>query len=328
MQNRTLGNSLTVSAMGLGCMGLSEFYGPATPDDDALKLLHKALELGVNFYDTADAYGPHSNEKLIAKFLKAVSSQVKIASKFGIVRKPGEYARTINNHPDYVRTACEDSLQRLGVEHIDLYYVHRINAQQPIEDTMQALSALVSEGKIGHIGLCEVSAETLRKAHSVHPVTAVQTEYSLWTRDVEQTILPCCRELGIGFVPYSPLGRGYLTGTYSENTAFEPGDFRSSLPRFTPESIAANKAVVEVIETVAKAHDCTPAQIALAWLLSKGDDIVPIPGTKRMHYLEQNIASAEIVLSSADINMLDEQTASMKIMGERYTEEGMKGLNA
>lgn len=308
-------------------MGLSEFYGPATPDKEALTLLEKAWDLGVDFYDSADAYGPELNEKLLSKFINT-HNDVKIATKFGIVRKPGQYARTINNQPDYVRKACEASLKRLGVDYIDLYYVHRINPEQPIEDTMTALAGLVQEGKIGHIGLCEVSANTLRKAHAVHPVTAVQTEYSLWSREVEQTVLPCCRELGIGFVPYSPLGRGYLTGTYHQASDFEDGDFRASLPRFTKENIAANQAVVDVIQTVATANHCTPAQVCLAWLMAKGDDIVPIPGTKRIGYLEQNVASAEITLSNADIKLLDEQTAQLTIVGERYTEEGMKGLNA
>lgn len=308
-------------------MGISEFYGPATPDAEALNLLDKAWDLGIDFYDTSDAYGPHTNEILLSKFLKK-HNNVKLASKFGIVRKPGQYARTINNKPDYIREACEASLKRLGIDHIDLYYVHRINAEHPMEETMQALSELVKAGKIGHIGLCEVSAETLRKAHAVHPVAAVQTEYSLWTRDVEQNILPCCRELGIGFVPYSPLGRGYLTGTYNQNTEFEDGDFRASLPRFTQENIAANKAVVDVIEKVANANQCTAAQVSLAWLLAKGDDIVPIPGTKRINYLEQNVASANIQLSKDDIKQLDDQTAAINIIGERYTEEGMKGLNA
>ncbi len=328
MIKKTLGNSLAVSSMGLGCMGISEFYGPATPDDEALALFNKALELGIDFFDTADAYGPHTNEKLLAKLLKSNRQDIKLATKFGIVRKPGEYARTINNKPEYVREACEASLQRLGIDHIDLYYVHRVNAGQPIEDTMQALSDLVREGKIGHIGLCEVSADTLRKAHAVHPVTAVQTEYSLWTRDVEKDILPCCRELGIGFVAYSPLGRGYLTGTYNKETEFKEGDFRASLPRFTQENIAANKAVVDVIKKVASTNQCTSAQVALAWLLSKGNDIVPIPGTKRTNYLEQNCAASGLTLSSSDIEMLDKQTALIEIAGERYTAEGMKGLNA
>lgn len=328
MKRRTLGSSLTVSAMGLGCMGLSEFYGPKTPEKEALELLSRAYELGIDFFDTADAYGPHLNETLLSKFLDGKRGKIKLASKFGIVRKPGEYARTINNKPSYIRTACESSLQRLGTEHIDLYYIHRINLDHPIEEAMHALSELVSEGKIGHVGICEVSAETLRKAHSVHPVTAVQTEYSLWTRDVEETVLACCRELGIGFVPYSPLGRGYLTGTYNENTTFEEGDFRASLPRFTKNSIAANRSVVEIVKQVADSNNCTPAQVALAWLMSKGEDIVPIPGTKRLSYLEQNTAAAGITLPDSDLKKLDEHTSSIDIVGERYTEEGMKGLNA
>jgi len=327
MQTRTLGNSLSVSAMGLGCMGISEFYGPATPDDEALTLLNKAWDLGIDFFDTSDAYGPHTNEVLIAKFLKS-HKDVKIATKFGIVRKPGQYARTINNQPDYVREACEASLTRLGIDHIDLYYVHRINAEQPIEDTMHALSGLVKDGKIGHIGLCEVSASTLRKAHAVHPVAAVQTEYSLWTREVEQNVLPCCRELGIGFVPYSPLGRGYLTGTYNQQTDFEEGDFRASLPRFTKENIAANRALVDVVQGVSESKHCSPAQVCLAWLLAKGEDIVPIPGTKRLNYLEQNSAAIDIKLSNDEIKLLDDRTAAIQVVGERYTEEGMKGLNA
>lgn len=328
MNTRLLGNTLKVSALGLGCMGLSEFYGPKTPDNEALTLLEKAHDLGIDFFDTADAYGPHLNEELIAKFLKSGKPDIKLATKFGIVRKPGEYARTINNKPDYIRQACEASLKRLSQDHIDLYYVHRINAEHLMEETMQALADLVQEGKIGHIGLCEVSAETLRRAHSVHPVTAVQTEYSLWTRDVENDVLPCCRELGIGFVPYSPLGRGYLTGTYSEKTTFEAGDFRASLPRFTKDNIAANHSIVELVQQVAEANDCTPAQVSLAWLLSKGNDIVPIPGTKRIAYLEQNIAAADISLPNSDLEKLDQYTSSIDIVGERYTEEGMKGLNA
>lgn len=328
MKNRTLGTSLTVSGIGLGCMGLSDFYGPATPENEALDVLGKAYELGIDFFDTADAYGPHTNERLLAKFLKNRRHDITLATKFGIVRKPGQYARTINNQPDYIREACEASLLRLGVDHIDLYYVHRVNTAHPIEETMQALSQLVDEGKIGHIGLCEVSAETLRKAHSIHRVTAVQTEYSLWAREVEQSVLPCCRELDIGFVPYSPLGRGYLTGTYSQSTTFEEGDFRASLPRFTQDSLVANRSIVDAVQRVAVSSNCTAAQVALAWLLSKGDDIVPIPGTKRTEYLEQNAASVDITLSDADITMLDEHSSSMRIVGERYTEEGMKGLNA
>jgi len=308
-------------------MGMSEFYG-AREDTESMEVMHRAVDLGIDFFDTADIYGPHHNEELIARFLKDSGAKIKLASKFGIVRKPGEYARTINNTPEYLQQACEASLKRLGVEHIDLYYAHRINPEQPIEEMMQALSKLVDSGKIGHIGLCEVSAATLRRAHAVHPVSAVQTEYSLWERGVEEQILPTCDELGVGFVPYSPLGRGYLTGTYSADTQYENGDFRASLPRFTAENLVKNKPIVDVIEAVAESNDCTAAQVAIAWLLSKGDNIVPIPGTKRVSYLEQNVAAAQAELSASDIEKLDRASAEIKVSGERYTPEGMKGLGA
>jgi len=275
-----------------------------------------------------DIYGPHHNEQLIGKFLSQTSTRPFIASKFGIVRKPGEYARTINNTPDYVQSACEASLKRLGTDCIDLYYAHRINVEQPIEEMMYALSKLVSAGKIQHIGLCEVSAGTLKRAHAVHRVGAVQTEYSLWERTVESDILPTCNELGIGFVPYSPLGRGYLTGTYSADSTFEPGDFRASLPRFTEQNIVNNQPIVSVIESVAAANNCSASQVALAWILSKGDNIVPIPGTKRINYLELNVAAAEIQIPPDDLSKLDQSSAELIIAGDRYTEEGMKGLNA
>lgn len=326
MRRRQLGN-LDVSAMGLGCMGMSEFYGPHD-DEESLHVLHRAVELGMTFLDTADIYGPHLNENLLGRFLRQCSAPLEIATKFGIVRKPGEYARTIDNTPAYARTACEASLRRLGVECIDLYYVHRVNAEQPIEDTMQALSELVDAGKIRHIGLCEVSADTLRRAHAVHPVTAVQTEYSLWTRDVEAHILPACRELGIGFVPYSPLGRGFLTGTFSASTEFAEGDFRANLPRFQEENARQNLILVDRVQALAARLDCTAAQISLAWLLAKGDDIVPIPGTRRQHYLEQNAAAVEVVLSPDQMAELESSLAGLSIAGERYTSEGMKGLNA
>ncbi len=328
MQSRTLGDDFSVSCIGLGCMGLSEFYGPKVDERESLNLISRAIELGVNFLDTADAYGPHHNEQLIGKFLAQQSVKPYIATKFGIVRKPGEYARTINNTPEYVQAACEVSLQRLGIDCIDLYYAHRINADQPIEEMMQALSGLVSAGKIRHIGLCEVSASTLRRAHAVHPVCAVQTEYSLWERAVESEILPTCNELGIGFVPYSPLGRGYLTGTYNADTTFEQGDFRASLPRFTAQNIMHNQPIVAAIESVAQDNNCTASQVALAWLLSKGDNIVPIPGTKRLSYLELNVAAANVNLSPNDIGKLTRASDEINIAGERYTEEGMKGLNA
>ena len=326
MRRRQLGN-LDVSAMGLGCMGMSEFYGPHD-DEESMQVLHRAVELGISFLDTADIYGPHLNEKLIGRFLQQCSAPLQIATKFGIVRKPGEYARTIDNSPAYARAACEGSLRRLGVDCIDLYYVHRVNTQQPVEETMQALAELVDAGKIRHIGLCEVSADTLRRAHAVHPVTAVQTEYSLWTRDVEEHILPACRELGIGFVPYSPLGRGFLTGTFSASTEFADGDFRANLPRFKEENARQNLLLVERVQALAERLGCTAAQISLAWLLTKGDDIVPIPGTRRQHYLEQNAAAVDVVLSREQVVELESAIAGLPIAGERYTREGMKGLDA
>ncbi len=323
MQQRTLGPHLSVSAIGLGCMGMSEFYGPRD-DEESLAVLRRAVDLGIDFLDTADMYGPHHNEELLGRFLAESGAKVKVATKFGIVRKPGEYARST----DYMRRACEGSLKRLGVERIDLYYVHRIDRERPIEETMEGLAALTREGKIGHIGLCEVSAETLRRAHAVHPVTAVQTEYSLWTRDVEAEILPTCRELGIGFVAYSPLGRGFLTGRFQAGAQFEDGDFRAGLPRFAPDNATTNAALVDVVRGIATAKGCTPAQIALAWLLSKGDDIVSIPGTKRLKYLEENAAAASVLLDAQEADALERAISNLPIVGERYTAEGMKGLNA
>lgn len=327
MQQRTLGPDLSVSAIGLGCMGMSEFYGPRD-DEESLAVLRRAVDLGIDFLDTADMYGPHHNEELIGRFLAESRATVKIATKFGIVRKPGEYARSIDNSADYMRRACEGSLKRLGIERIDLYYVHRIDRERPIEETMEGLAALHREGKIGHIGLCEVSAETLRRAHAVHPVTAVQTEYSLWTRDVEAEILPTCRELGIGFVAYSPLGRGFLTGRFQADSQFEDGDFRASLPRFAPDNAVTNAALVDVVRGIAAEKGCTPAQVALAWLLGKGDDIVPIPGTKRIKYLEENAAAASIALSANESAVLEQALSNLPVSGERYTAEGMKGVNA
>ena len=327
MRQRALGPLLSVSAMGLGCMGMSEFYGPRD-DEQSLAVLRRAVDLGIDFFDTADIYGPHHNEDLLGRFLAEGHGDVKIASKFGIVREPGEYRRSIDNSVGYMRRACEASLERLGVERIDLYYVHRIDRDQPIEETMAGLAALKREGKIDHIGLCEVSAETLRRAHAVHPVTAVQTEYSLWTRDVEAEILPTCRELGVGFVAYSPLGRGFLTGRFQAGSPFEEGDFRAGLPRFAPDNAKANAALVDVVRGIATAKGCLPAQIALAWLLSKGDDIVPIPGTKRVPYLEENAAAASVRLDETERETLENAIAGLPVLGERYTAEGMKGLNA
>lgn len=326
MERRTLGTDLTVSALGLGCMGMSEFYGPRD-DDTSLRVLHEAIELGIDFLDTADMYGPHHNEELIGRFLSETSSPMKVATKFGIVRAPGEYRRSLDNEPDYARQACEGSLQRLGVERIDLYYVHRVEQGRPIEETMEGLARLVDEGKIARIGLCEVSAETLRRAHAVHPVTAVQTEYSLWSRGPEAQILPTCRELGIGFVPYSPLGRGFLTGRFQDGQ-FEKGDFRASLPRFQDDAAQANRRIADLVAGVAERKDCTPAQLALAWLLAQGKDIVPIPGTKQSKYLRDNVRAAEVVLSDTDLADIDAGLAERPVSGARYTAEGMKGVDA
>lgn len=326
MQMRQLGSNLQVSALGLGCMGMSEFYGPRD-DTESRDVLSRAIDLGINFFDTADMYGPFHNEELIGNFIADTKAQIRIATKFGIVRRPGEYARSLDNSATYARQSCIASLRRLQVDHIDLYYVHRINENQPIEDTIGGLSRLVEEGKIGAIGLSEVSAKTLRRAHRVHPIAAVQTEYSLWSRHVEAGILPTCRELGIGFVAYSPLGRGFLTGRYQASRDFAPDDFRSQLPRFSGSAFTSNRRIVDVISTMAKKKGCTPAQLALAWLLAQGSDIVPIPGTKRVKYLEENAGATNVALSADDRSALESAIDGLPIVGERYTEEGMKGLN-
>ena len=322
MQQRTLGQNFTTSSLGLGCMGMSEFYGPRD-DVTSMQVLHEAIDRGIDMLDTADMYGPHHNEELIGAFLRS-GAKVKVATKFGIVRAPGEYRRGLDNSPEYIRAACEGSLKRLGVEQIDLYYVHRVSPDQPIEETMGALSRLVEEGKIGHVGLCEVGANTLRRAHAVYPVTAVQTEYSLWTREVEASVLPTCRELGIGLIAYSPLGRGFLTGQLGE---LDPGDFRRALPRFQTEAQAINRNLTLRVAEVAARHDVSAAQVSLAWLLAQGDDIIPIPGTKRLRWLRDNIAATEVRLTDEDLRDLDALSA-LPVAGARYTAEGMKGLDA
>lgn len=326
MQTRNLTKDLTVSALGLGCMGMSEFYG-ARDDAESLRVLDRALELGITFYDTSDMYGPHHNEELLGGWIKDKRDRVVLATKFGVVRDPGAYGRSVDNSPAYARKALEASLTRLGTDHIDLYYVHRIEADRPIEEVMGALSDFVAEGKIRHIGLSEASVETLRRAHAVHPVTALQTEYSLWTREVEAEILPTCRELGIGFVPYSPLGRGFLTGRFTGAQDFEAGDFRAALPRFAGDNLQANLALADKVRDVAQDAGATPAQVALAWLLAQGDDIVPIPGTKRVKYLEDNVGAVGLTLSDAQMAALTEASGSLPVIGARYSEEGMKGVN-
>lgn len=312
MKTRQLGQSLAVSSIGLGCMGMSEFYGPKN-DTQSMQVLARAVELGIDFFDTADMYGPYHNEQLIGRFIKQTGVDIKVASKFGIVRELGKYARNINNSQKYAQEACEASLKRLGIDQIDLYYVHRINPKQPIEETMEGLAKLVKAGKISRIGLCEVSAETLRKAHAVHPVSAVQTEYSLWSREVEKEVLPTCRELGVGFVPYAPLGRGFLSGLIQSNYAFKEDDFRANLPRFSEQSLKTNRPIAAFISRIAQRKKCTPAQLCLAWLLSKGDDIVPIPGTKHLSFLEDNAASIDIILSSEEQTELEDKIEALPL---------------
>ncbi|GAK87567.1 aldo-keto reductase [Vibrio ponticus] len=307
-------------------MEMSEFYGPRN-DNESLAVLHHAAELGCNFYDTADTYGHHHNEELIGKFLNQCSMEIKIASKCGIVRRPGEYQRRIDNSPDYIRRACEQSLRRLGVECIDLYYIHRLDPNSSIETTMATLSDLVKQGKIAHIGLSEVSAATLKRAHAIHPISAVQTEYSLWTRYVETEILPTCRELGIGFVPYSPLGRGFLTGRFQTDATFANTDARKALPRFSADNLSANRPLSQAVIDLAKQKSCSPAQIALAWLLAQGKDIVPIPGTKKLTHLKDNLAACEVKLTASELRHIQQVIDNFSPAGERYTIEGMKGVN-
>jgi len=326
MQTRTLGRDLTVSTIGLGCMGMSEFYG-ARDDEQSMQVLAKAVDMGMDFFDTADMYGPYHNETLIGRFLEKHQPKIKIASKFGIVRKEGEYRRSINNTPQYARQCCEASLRRLGVECMDVYYVHRIDPAYPIEETMAGLAQLVKEGKIARIGLSEVSGSTLRRAHAVHPVSVVQTEYSLWSREVEVEVLPTCRELGIGLVAYAPLGRGFLTGRFQTAEQLHEDDFRASQPRFQPENFQRNRALVDVVTAWAQRKACTPAQMALSWVLAQGDDIVPIPGTKSLHHLQDNIGALSVHWQTQELAELNHALDNIAIAGERYTEEGMKGVN-
>jgi aryl-alcohol dehydrogenase-like predicted oxidoreductase len=318
MNKRTLGSQrLVVSMLGLGCMGMSEFYG--TPDEDeSIATIHRALELGVNFLDTADMYGPFTNEQLVGKAIKGRRDQVVLATKFGNERRAdGTYVR-INGRPEYVRAACDASLRRLAVDHIDLYYQHRVDPTVPIEETVGAMAELVRQGKVRYLGLSEAAPATIRRAQATYPITALQTEYSLWSRDPEDEILPTVRELGIGFVAYSPLGRGFLTGQITRPEDLPPGDYRRNSPRFQGENFQKNLALVEQVKTMAAEKGVTPSQIALAWLLAQGDDIVPIPGTKRRQYLEENVAAGEITLTSEDLARIDEIAPKGATAGERY----------
>jgi aryl-alcohol dehydrogenase-like predicted oxidoreductase len=318
METRKLGNQgLEVSALGLGCMGMSEFYGTAD-EGESIATIHRALELGVTFLDTADMYGWGANERLIGEAIADRREQVVLATKFGNMRGPaGEYLG-ISGTPDYVRSACEASLERLGIETIDLYYQHRVDLETPIEETVGAMAELVQEGKVRYLGLSEAAPDTIRRAHAVHPISALQTEFSLWTRDVEERILPTVRELGIGFVAYSPLGRGFLTGRFASPDDISEGDFRRHNPRFQGENFERNREIVTAVRRMADQKGVTPAQLALAWVLAHGDDIVPIPGTKRRRYLEENVAASDIELTSDDLGALDEAAPPGAAAGERY----------
>jgi aryl-alcohol dehydrogenase-like predicted oxidoreductase len=321
MEQRALGaQGLISSAEGLGCMGMSEFYGSAD-EVEALATIHRALDLGVTMLDTADSYGPHKNEVLVGRAIADRRDDVVLATKFGIVRDPNDpTVRGVNGRPDYVVAACEASLRRLSVDHIDLYYQHRVDQDVPIEETVGAMASLIEAGKVRFLGLSEASAETIRRAHAVHPISALQSEYSLWSRDIEEEVLPTIRELRIGLVAYSPLGRGFLTGRIASPEDLEENDFRRHQPRFQGENLRRNLELVERVKELATEHQCTPGQLALAWVLHQGEDVVPIPGTKRRAYLEQNVEATEISLSGDDLARIDEVLPADGVAGTRYSD--------
>jgi len=327
LKTRTLGSQgLRVSELGLGCMGMSEFYA-GRDDAESIATIHRACDLGITFFDTADMYGPFTNEMLVGRALRDRRDKVVIATKFGSQRGEDGTFKGINGKPEYVKQACDASLKRLGVDHIDLYYQHRVDPNTPIEETVGAMSELVRAGKVKYLGLSEAASETIRRAHEVHPITALQTEYSLWSRDAEDDVLPTVRELGIGFVAYSPLGRGFLTGRFQNFEDLPPDDYRRNSPRFQGENFQKNLDLVRHIERLAAEKKCTPSQLALAWLLARGEDIVPIPGTKRRTYLDENARAVDVVLSAADLAQIDAIAPRGVAAGTRYPEAGMKNVN-
>jgi len=326
METRKLGNQgLVVSALGLGCMGMSDFYGP-TDDVESVETIHRAIALGVTFFDTADMYGPFKNEELLGRAIRGRRDQVIVATKFGNRRSPDGAFLGISGRPEYVREACDASLRRLGVDHIDLYYQHRVDPTVAIEETVGAMAELVRAGKVRYLGLSEAGPATIRRAHAVHPISALQTEYSLWTRDPEDGILPTVRELGIGFVPYSPLGRGFLTGRFRSPADIPEGDWRRVNPRFQGENFQKNLALVTRVTEIARARNLTPAQLALAWVLGQGKDIVPIPGTRRRTSLEENVGAVEVILAPQEMAKLDLAAPKGAAAGTRYPEAGMKAV--